>query len=202
MIVTIVAKTRQGRGACVGGITADGRSVRLIAPDAAFNEHHNLEYEVGQRWEIDADPPREVTPPHVENVIVRHKRRLAPAGDLVGLIERCMPPRVGGPEVLYEGLLQAGTHGALYVGRDGISPGRDTIPPYSTTFWRPDRPLRRDTSGKRLHYRYPTDDGGRSLTFVGFQEPPEEIPAGALVRVSLAHWWRPEEWLEEERCYV
>ena len=33
---------------------------RLIAPDAAFNEHHNLEYEVGQRWEIDADPPREI----------------------------------------------------------------------------------------------------------------------------------------------
>ncbi|MBP8949804.1 MAG: hypothetical protein KBG73_13265, partial [Candidatus Promineofilum sp.] len=76
MIVTIVAKTRQRRGACVGGITADGRSVRLIASDAAFNEHHNLEYEIGQRWEIDADPPREVVPPHVENVIVRHKRRL------------------------------------------------------------------------------------------------------------------------------
>jgi ATP-dependent DNA helicase RecQ len=200
MIVTIVAKTRQRGGACVGGITADGRSVRLIAPDAAFNEHHNLEYEVGQRWEIDADPPREIIPPHVENVIVRHKRRLAPAGDLVGLIEEHMPPRVGGPEALYEGLLRVGAHGALYVGRDGIPPG---IPPYSTTFWRPDRPLRRDTSGKRLHYRYPTDDGGRSLTFVGFQEPPAEIPAGTLVRVSLAHWWRPEEWLEEElRCYV
>ncbi len=49
MIVTIVAKTRQRRGACVGGITADGRSVRLIAADAAFNEHYNLKYEVGQQ---------------------------------------------------------------------------------------------------------------------------------------------------------
>ncbi len=196
MIVTIVAKTRQRRGACVGGITADGRSVRLIAADAAFNEHHNLEYEVGQTWEIDADPARDIIPPHVENVVVRHKRPLAPAADLVRLIETHMPPAVGGPEVLYEGLLQAGSHGALYIGREGI-------PPYSTTFWRPDRPLTRDTSSKRIHYRYPTDDGHRSLTFVGFQEPPEVIPAGTLVRVSLAHWWRPEEHPEEEvRCYA
>ena len=196
MIVTIVAKTRQGSGACVGGITADGRSVRLIAADAAFNEHHNLEYEVGQRWEIDAAPDRDIIPPHVENVVVHHKRPLAPAADLVGLIETHMPPAVGGPEVLYEGLLRVGTHGALYI-------GRDAIPPNSTTFWRPDRPLTRDTTGKRIHYCYPADDGHRSLTFVGFQEPPEVIPAGALVRVSLAHWWRPQERPEEAvRCYV
>ncbi len=196
MIVTIVAKTRQRHGACVGGITADGRSVRLIAADAAFNEHHNLEYEVGQRWEIDAAPDRDIIPPHVENVVVHHKRPLAPAADLVGLIETHMPPAVGGPEVLYEGLLRAGTHGALYVEREGI-------PPYSTTFWRPDRPLTRDTTGKRIHYCYPADDGHRSLTFVGFQEPPEVIPAGALVRVSLAHWWRPQEHPEKAvRCYV
>jgi ATP-dependent DNA helicase RecQ len=196
VIVTIVAKTRQRHGACVGGITADGRSVRLIAADAAFNEHHNLEYEVGQRWEIDAAPDRDIIPPHVENVVVHHKRPLAPAADLVGLIETHMPPAVGGPEVLYEGLLRAGTHGALYVEREGI-------PPYSTTFWRPDRPLTRDTTGKRIHYCYPADDGHRSLTFVGFQEPPEVIPAGALVRVSLAHWWRPQEHPEKAvRCYV
>ena len=196
MIVTIVAKTRQRRGACVGGITADGRSVRLIAADAAFNEHYNLEYEVGQQWEIDADPARDIIPPHVENVVVRHKRPLTPAADLVGLIETHMPPAVGGPEVLYEGLLRAGSHGSLYIGREGI-------PPYSTTFWRPDRPLTRDTSGKRIHYCYPTDDDHRSLTFVGFQEPPEVIPAGTLVRVSLAHWWRPEEHPEEAvRCYA
>ena len=97
MIVTIVAKTRQRRGACVGGITADGRSVRLIAADAAFNEHSNLEYDVGQRWEIDADPARDIIPPHVENVVVRHKRPLAPAAGLVGAIQHQIPTAVGGP---------------------------------------------------------------------------------------------------------
>jgi hypothetical protein len=46
--VLIVAKTRQGNGACVGGITFDGQSVRLIAADAATNEHAGLEYRVGE----------------------------------------------------------------------------------------------------------------------------------------------------------
>jgi ATP-dependent DNA helicase RecQ len=45
--------------------------------------------------------------------------------------------------------------------------------------------------------------GGRTLTFVGFQEPIPEIPAGALLRVSLAHRWRPADRPEEEdRCFV
>ena len=36
MKVLIVAKTRQGSGACIGGITFEGQSVRLIAADAAM----------------------------------------------------------------------------------------------------------------------------------------------------------------------
>ncbi|MCB9432602.1 MAG: DNA helicase RecQ [Ardenticatenaceae bacterium] len=70
-------------------------------------------------------------------------------------------------------------------------------------FWRPDQLLVRDTEGKRIRYRYPTANGGRTLTFVGFQEPPEEIPAGTLLRVSLAHWWQPaDRSAEEPRCYL
>lgn len=50
MKVLIVAKTRRGGGACVGGITEEGRSVRLIALDAATNERAGLEYQVGEIW--------------------------------------------------------------------------------------------------------------------------------------------------------
>ena len=197
MIVTIVARTRMGRGACIGGITADGRSVRLIAPDAAFNEHFNREYRVGQTWEIEADPPDSLLPPHTENVVVRRKRRLPSTGNLIDLIERYMPPRVGGLDVLYDGLVRGKRGGPLYIAE------RAGVPAYSTMFWLPDRPLTRDTDGKRIRYRYPTAKGGQTLTFVGFQEPPAEIPAGTLLRVSLAHWWRPDEHPEEElRCYV
>ena len=79
------------------------------------------------------------------------------------------------------GATQAARSGALYIAE------RTGIPPFSTTFWRPDQPLQMTDDSKRIRYRYPSPDGGRTLTFVGFQEPIGTIPAGALVRVSL---WR------------
>ncbi len=197
MKVLIVAKTRQGGGACIGGITFEGRSVRLIAADAQFNEHAGLEYNVGEVWEVEGAAPAQLIPPHVENIVVQRKRRLGPMNSPERFIERHMPPRAGGPETLYEGLAQAAPGGALYIAE------RSGVPPYSTLFWRPDQPLTRIEESKRLRYRYPTSDGGRTLTFVSFQEPIEVIPAGALVRVSLSHWWRPDDRPNDElRCHV
>ncbi len=100
-----------------------------------------------------------------------------------------MSPDEGGLEGLYEGLTQATKAGVQYISE------RTGIPPYSTMFWRPDKPLVRDDDAKRIRYRYPTANGGRTLTFVGYQEPLSEIPAGTLLRVSLAHWWRPRDGL-------
>ena len=60
-----------------------------------------------------------------------------------------MPPKIGGSELLYEGLTQGAPSGALFIAE------RTGIPPYSTTFWRPDQPLTRVEDGKRIRYRYP-----------------------------------------------
>lgn len=197
MKVVIVAKTRQGSGACVGGITFDGWSVRLIAADQNSNEQFNMEYNVGDVWDVEYDPAEDIVPPHVENIVVRRKRHLSPLANIIAFIEHRMPPREGGLDNLYEGLIQATGTGALYVAE------RTGFPPYSTMFWRPDQPLVRDEDAKRIRYRYPTQDGGHTLTFVGFQEPVTEIPAGTLLRVSLAHRWRPQDRPEQElRCYV
>ncbi len=195
--VLIVAKTHRGAGACVGGIAEDGRSLRLEAFDAEHNEHAGMEYEVGEWWEVEAGQPARIIPPHVENVVVRQKRRLGTEADPTAHISAHMPPKSGGPELLYEGLAQVAPGGPLFISASG------GLPPYSTLFWRPDRPLSRDEEAKRIRYRYPTANGGCTLTFVGFQEPIAVIPAGALVRVSLAHWWRPAERPDDElRCYV
>jgi len=197
MKVVIVAKTRMGSGACVGALTFDGRSLRLIAADRETNDHFNMEYQVGEVWEIESRPDPDIIPPHVENVIVTRKRRLSTIMRIEKFIEQQMPPLTGGIEAIFEGLTQTTKAGALYIAeRNGI-PGR------STMFWRPDRPLQREDDRKRIRYRYPTPEGGCTLTFTGFQEPIPELPAGALLRVSLAHWWRPEEMAEGElRCYV
>ena len=200
MRVLIVAKTRMGGGACIGAITEKGESVRLIPFNADPHDGANREYEVGDIWEITAKPETPLIPPHNENIVVHQKQRLHSTQDpkdLVSAIELLMPPKIGHPRVLYEGLLKTTGSGSLYV------PAGDAVPPYSTTFWRPDQPLIRDTEGRRIRYRYPTDNGGCTLTFVGFQEPLETIPADMLLRVSLAHRWRPENAPDtEERHYA
>ncbi len=211
LTVLIVAKTRRGCGACVGAITADGRSLRLEAANAATDEHGGMEYQVGEVWKIDAAPHPHIVPPHVETVVVYGKRRLRDSADPIGAIEKCMPPVCGGIDALYEGLVQTTAAGALYITHTTGVPSRSTL------FWRPDRPLRLVDSGVRLHYCYDgdhkdsenhegheeRDECERRFAFVGFQEPLPEIPAGALVRISLAHWWRPRDHPEEEeRCYL
>ncbi len=197
MKVLIVGKTRRGTGACVGGITEAGRSVRLIAADASSNERAGLQYEVGEVWELEFVSASNLVPPHIEDVIVWAGTRLRHSAKMERTILRFMPPVAGGPEKLFEGLLRATSAGALYVSK---STG---IPPRSTMFWRPDKPLELDVSGKRIRYRYPTKHGGYTLTFVGFQEPLPAIEAGTLLRVSLAHWWRPEDHPERElRCFL
>ena len=177
--VLIVAKTRMRSGACVGGIMPDGTSVRLIASDYETNPSFNMAYQVGEVWEVDYTSVSGLIPPHTENILVQNKCRLGRHHELAETILERMPPKDGGIEILYDGLTQHTTTGALYIAE------RSGVPAYSTMFWRPDRPLQLDDSAKRIRYRYPTPDGGRTLTFVGFQEPVETIPAGSLVRVSI-----------------
>jgi ATP-dependent DNA helicase RecQ len=197
MKVVIVAKTRMGSGACVGALTFDSRSLRLIAADWETNDQFNMDYQVGEVWEIETRPDPEIIPPHIENVIVTHKRRLGPITEIDTFIKQQMPPVSGGAELIFEGLAQTTQMGSLYIAE------RTGLPSRSTMFWIPDQPLQRVDDRKRIRYRYPTTDSGPTLTFTGFQEPIPEIPAGALLRVSLAHWWRPEERPEGEyRCYV
>jgi ATP-dependent DNA helicase RecQ len=197
MKVVIVAKTRMGSGACVGALTFEGWSLRLIAADRETNDQFNMDFQVGEVWEVETRDDPDNIPPHVENVIVYRKRRIAPMSSMAQFIEGQMPPLRGGVEVIFEGLTQATPTGTLYIAE------HTGIPQRSTMFWQPDQPLVREDDQKRIRYRYPTDSGGYTLTFVGFQEPVPEIPAGTIVRVSLAHWWRPKEMPEGElRCYV
>jgi ATP-dependent DNA helicase RecQ len=168
-----------------------------MAADAATNEHAGLEYQVGEVWEVDCVPDENIVPPHVENIIAHRARRLKQSAELEKAILRFMPPVNGGPEKLFDGRLQASSSGALFITE------RTGLPSRSTMFWRPDHSLALDYEGKRIRYRYLTGDGGRTVTFVGFQEPVDAIAAGTLLRVSLAHWWRPTDKPQEElRCYV
>ena len=200
MRVLIVAKTRMGSGACIGGITETGESVRLVPLNADPHDGANREYNVGDIWRVIGEPETSLTPPHNENFVVESKSRLyrtQKTRELISAIELLMPPKSGDPRELYEGLLQTTESGSLYL------PPVDNVPPYSTLFWRTDQPLTLDRELRKLRYRYPTENGGYTLTFVGFQKTLETIPPGTILRISLAHWWRPENTQHVDlRCYV
>lgn len=198
MKVLIVAKTRMGGGACVGGITLDeGRSVRLIDAHVEAHQGGGMHYAVGEVWEVDATPAPSLEPPHCEDFIVQSSQRVGRMHNPAAFVEQHMPPAIGGLEMLFEGKLQRSANGALFV---AASSG---LPSFSTCFWRPDHPLRRIETGYRIRYVYEGENGEATLVFVGFQDPPAELPAGTLLRVSLTRPWRPVDRPDEElRCYA
>jgi hypothetical protein len=80
------------------------------------------------------------------------------------------------------------------------------VPDRSTWFWFPDKDLTLRSDG--THYDYPMKmflgvTQQRGLAYVGELPPPPTIPAGTLVRVSLARWWSPDADADFElRCYA
>ncbi|GAC1566344.1 MAG: hypothetical protein NVS3B14_07860 [Ktedonobacteraceae bacterium] len=126
--VLIVAKTHMKNNACVGGLTRDtNKSIRLLCPDGS-NQAANTLYDVGQVWELDFHPRVEISPPHVEDVIVTNEKYLGKSSNLLDTLLRRVPIWRGGPTELFEGLL------TFENGRGYIDKSKD-IPNHSTGYW-------------------------------------------------------------------
>ncbi|RYC51756.1 hypothetical protein DN53_13090 [Flagellimonas olearia] len=182
---------------CVGGMTMDGRYVRLLDSNGD-NQPEDTDLEPMQAWDIKFRIKPNTTPPHVEDVLVleRTRKRMLKKGiTILEFIEkRDIPIWRGHPDNIFDGLIQWTGNGSGFIDRDG------GVPTHSVGFWLTDRRLlRRDYNGVR--YRYPSVNGNRSLKFKGFQEPVDAIPAGTLLRISLARWvsFSPD---EERKCWL
>lgn len=201
--VLVVAKTHMGGGkACVGGLNLrSGKNVRLRLPgDKSHPE--NTPFEVGQVWEMALHPISHPRPPHVEDAIIRAQNYVISYPGLRGKLLQHIQPWTGGLTQVFDGFLQ-GQRDKCFISRSG------GIPSCSTGYWRTTIPLTRTCIGSKDYYAirsvvHQGKDlyrGTFVIRYVGFAAPLEEIPADALVRVSLARWWRREEY-EEERCYL
>jgi hypothetical protein len=128
--------------------------------------------------------------PHVEDVIFVHK---SPASPPKGVTIRHIAGQAlhwrGDSRTLFDGGLGWTGNGSGYVSRRGAMPSG------SVGFWRPDSQL--DFDGKR----YIEAKTGHRLAYVGLDDPVAQIPANALIRVSLARWWSGDADFEE-RCYL
>ncbi len=195
--VLIVAKTHMNNLACIGGLRLDtNQNVRLLQADASY-QPGDVNYEVGQEWELDIEQFRAARPPHVESVLVFDRCLIRQENNLYGFLLDRVDHWRGAPTVLFDGYVRATSSGSGYIARDS------GLPQCSTGFWIPDRPLQRVQADGKTRYKYPQASDVRFLPYVGYAPPVDTIPAGTLVRVSLARWWRPNNDADiQERCYL
>ncbi len=172
--VLIVAKTHMNNAACVGGLTRDtNRSIRLLRLDCS-NQPINTNFDVGQVWELDYYPSPQVTPPHVEDIIVTRERYIGLQSNLQKILMQRIQPWQGGPKQLFDGLLIIENTSGHISNTGGI-------------------PKQRGANS--------SSQGTLFIPYVGFASPISHIPTKTLVRVSLARWWIPSG-ANEQRCYL
>jgi hypothetical protein len=200
MDVLIVGRTKMaGVGRCIGGLAADGSSLRLLQPSGG-NWDVSAPFKIGQLWEVTYMAATKLIAPHVEDVIVSSFNYVNavsyPSPELVHILTKGTVPWRGGLDHIFGGLLGFTGNNNGYVCQ------RRGVPQQSTWFWISDKDLTLRDDGR--HYDYPYSAfQSRGLSYVGEREPVATLAAGTLLRVSLARWWRPEDADElEERCYL
>lgn len=204
-IVLILSKTKMNNGqVCIGGLTLNGKYVRLLDRNGN-NQPENTDLSPKQAWEIDFIEKSNNVPPHVEDILVQSRirqGRLKAEITIKDFIEkRNIPIWRGSPDVLFDKLIQWTGNGSGYIDK------QNGIPNHSVGFWISDRDLRRDDYKDNIRYQYPSNIGRRSVKFKGLEYPVDVIPAGTLLRVSLARWVsfsedeKPKCWLQLSGWY-
>jgi len=182
-------------GICVGGIVESTNELIRLHDDRGGNLPIDSPYEVGDRWDIAIQHAWNARPiPHIEDKQTLPIRKIENIG-IHGIIQFLMSKNLGAR--LTRGPLSQTFEGCLNLCGKKNFVDRNHIPSFSTQFWIPDTNLiHRIEWGK--HYYYYNDI---RLKFVGFQTDIDIIPAGAIVRLSLANWWDGDD-SGEERCYL
>lgn len=207
--VIVVAKTKMSHGACVGGLLTNGRFVRLLNA-SGYNQDEDCEYDVGDVFEIQFVEKANCQKPHVEDIRVFDSEYSGTLSgeELIARIKEIGQAHFweGSTEVLFNEKIHWTKSGSGYISEDDATT-------YSVGFWIPDTKLTRSDYKGHVRYSYPLYEKGasgfagnrlwRSIPYVGFDDPVDEIPSGTLLRVSLARWWKPDDAEEmPERCYL
>jgi hypothetical protein len=196
MQVLITSKTKMKNAYCVGGVTLEGEFIRILDK---FGNNQSLDTELNIRevWEMDFKHKLSVRAPHIEDVIVTRQKFVSSLPDdimMINVLNKInVPIWVGSIDNVFDEKLHWTNSGSGYISED------DT-PEHSVGFWISDKDLiEADFHGVRYKYPHPTE--WRSMKYVGLISEEEIIPAGTLIRVSLARCWQPEDHIEE-RCYL
>lgn len=195
--VLVVARTRMsGAKVCIGALSKDGASLRLMNSACASELAQQSPYKIGEWWRVTYAPCGNQRPPHLEDVAVSARERIGEQDNMSSYLLSKTKPWKGKIDVLFDGKISFTKNGAGY-----ISPS--AVPAHATGFWVPSTALDLETDAQEKLGYYPLNDH-RHLSYVGTQDALPRIKAGQLVRVSLARWWKPRDADPsfEERCYV
>jgi putative nucleic acid modification protein with dual OB domain len=192
--ILIISKTRKGKSACVGGIIIEtNESVRLLNT-GNWDQYADTELKIGDIWDIKFVKRQDILPPHIEDVIISDKKFIKSVDNITDFIQtKGITTYKGSPLSIFDGKIKWSLNGSGYIA------DKTNLPPYSTGFWISDKNL--DFNGKHYIYNY-NEEKDVKLPFVGFIHPIKTIPAGVLIRFSLARWWKPEDVEIEQRCYL
>ncbi len=140
-IVLILSKTHMNNGqACVGGITLEGRYVRLL-DENCNNQPENTNLEPKQAWEIEFNERENNVSPHIEDIIVLSREPKGKLKDEITLKyflqKKQIPIWEGSPDELFDKLIKFTQSGSGYIDRNG------GIPNHSVGFWISDKDLTR-----------------------------------------------------------
>ena len=192
--VLIVSKTQMRNGICVGGINEDTNELIRIHNNHGGNLTADAPYEIGDRWSMKVETAWNVRQaPHTEDKQTTAFDRIGNIGvqgikDYIHHNSELLHVARGNISNAFQGTLH-------FVGTKNYV-NRINVPPYSTEFWIADKDLTHSTQFNKHYYYY---DNVR-IKFVGFQEPINKIPAGTIIRLSLANWW--DDGCGEDRCYL
>lgn len=180
--VVIVGRTHMGVGVCVGGmVEGTGKPVRLLPIDGTCHKP-SIPFRVGEVWDMRIRPRMNPEPPHTEDHDECQAKKVGDVPDLAAYVRRHARVHEGEPHGLFGRLLHFRPTGTAYL------PKVEVRPTWSVQFWTLPRPLRDESSDSK--HRYVMEGATRfRVPHVGFGTPVGEIPAGTLVRVSLARWW-------------
>ena len=194
-IILIVSKTQMRNGVCVGGIDEGTCELIRLHDEHGGNLSFDAPYEIGDRWEMNIQTAWNVRPkPHTEDKQTTHIRKINNVG-IQGIIEFVKSHDFG--LRLTEGTLQQTFEGCLVMEGNKNYVGCKKTPSFSTQFWIADEDLIHIQYNDVHYYKYK----GTRIKFVGYQEHVERIPAGTIIRLSLANWWDGDG-SGERRCYL
>ena len=206
--VIIVSRTRMADGfVCVGGVDVDNRrSVRLLDARGRHETAETCPYTIWDIWDIDYYPNQRRPNPHTEDVNVTRRMKMDRVDAPNMSVNRFAEVMLNSNIPIFRGSLFSVFDGKLRrTDKDKLYISKEDVPNYSTCFWINDKQLLSYKNDRgRWQYRY-TDMSNRygyTISYVGSAEPLDTIERGSLVRLSLAHWWKPEDSDDEERCYL